>query len=95
MKDLKDMTAAELVEALEWCAINTGGPSYKAITAELDARCESWELSISDGGGIVFNDSKHIEIDFAEDVGYLMRIRKPAELHALLGYLLSKEVNNG
>jgi hypothetical protein len=120
MKDLKDMTAAELVAELErrradrptvtlqnidpWF-INAGEgvaeakiaenernwiESMSAITAELDARCKQWGLKLEQlphgPVWIINKDMLCNHGDFYEC--YLFA----SEFHALLGYLLSKEV---
>lgn len=132
MKDLKDMTAAELVaelaeinrrlKVLDIFASEDVMKHYKlrvaAITAELDARCSRWGLKIGydnertyigrpqKGEKRVFKDEiiPYVEIGMISDSCYdqdsygdisgvvSVTIRNPAEVHALLGYLLSKEV---
>ena len=103
MKELKDMTAAELVRHLEngnyvlqaLKAVGAAGSETNhiierkfAITAELDARCEKAEISIINRAGM--NQFKYgAYIDGTNGVW----LGIPAvEQHALEGYLLSKEV---
>jgi len=103
MKELKDMTAAELMTERKQIEKKWGivpdvrrieigseplQPQYDAIAAEFDARCENAEISIINRAGM--NQFKYgAYIDGTNGVW----LGIPAvEQHALEGYLLSKEV---